>query len=174
MSSDHGIVKKLVTQLGLKPHPEGGFYREIYRSSHKISKSALPEIYSGDHAYSTCAYFLLPRGHVSVFHRLLSDEQWHFYLGGPLHLVQIYPNGEMVRIVLGSQFEKGEKFFHFVSSGCWFGAYPDDSAEFALVGVTVAPGFEFTDFEMADPALLKKKYPHASKMIDRLSFSERL
>jgi predicted cupin superfamily sugar epimerase len=137
---------ELILELKLEPHPEGGFFRETYRSKH-----------------STAIFFLLPRGHASKFHRLKSDEVWHVYGGGPLHVVELV-DGKVQDILLSA-----DRPQHVVPGGTWFGSYPDPSADYALVGCTVAPAFEFKDFEMAKRESLLEEFPLAKSMIERLT-----
>jgi predicted cupin superfamily sugar epimerase len=139
-------AEDLIRELDLAPHPEGGFFRETYRSKH-----------------STAIFFLLPRGHVSKFHRLKSDEVWHVYAGGPLHVIEL--EGDRAKDTVLSQ----DRPQHVVPGGVWFGSYPDPSADYALVGCTVAPAFEFTDFEMAKREPLLEEFPLAKDLILKLT-----
>lgn len=136
----------LIARFRLAPHPEGGYFRETYRSAH-----------------STAIYFLLPRGHVSKFHRLKSDEVWHLYAGGPLHVIELTPNG-VKETVLDSHRPQ-----YVVPGGTWFGSFPDPRANLAFVGCTVAPAFEFAHFEMAKRESLLKEFPLARVMIEKLT-----
>lgn len=164
-------VEELVKLYDLKPHPEGGFYNEYYRDKGVIPKGVLPGRFKGDRNYSANIYFLLPEGKKSNLHRIASDESWHFYLGGPLTLVQISPTGKVETILLGQDVRSGQKVAHVVPAGYWFGAYPAKGSRFSFVGCTVAPGFDFADFEMGDSAtLLKfKEFPEAKEVIERLT-----
>jgi predicted cupin superfamily sugar epimerase len=153
----------------MKPHPEGGFYRETFRSSGIIAKSGLPQNFNGDRSFFTAIYFLLSEGKNSKLHRLKSDEAWHFYLGGPLTLIQISPEGHLQTIVLGNDLAAGHQLQHVVPAGYWFGAYPNVGSEFSLVGCTVAPGFDFSDFEMADRKTLLQTFPHLSTIVQQLT-----
>lgn len=164
-------VEELVKLYDLKPHPEGGFYSEYYRDKGIIPKSVLPSRYKGDRNYSTNVYFLLPEGKKSKLHRIASDESWHFYLGDPLTIVQISPKGKVETILLGQDVGSGQKVAHVVPAGYWFGAYPAEGSRFSFVGCTVAPGFDFADFEMGDHSTLLefKKFPEAKKVIERLT-----
>ena len=139
-------AEKLIKDLGLSPHPEGGFYKETYRSEH-----------------STAIYYLLSRGQKSRLHRIKSDELWHFYAGDSLVVVEILESGEVKETKLSQ-----EKFQHMVPGGTWFGAYLPEGAEFALVGCTVAPAFRYEDFEFADKEQMMASYPKAKGVIERL------
>lgn len=162
-------AKDLIQFYDLSPLPfEGGFYKETYRAQGVIPKEAL-ETHKGDRHFSTAIYFLLPKGVKSKLHRIKSDELWHFYLGGPLHVVQLFPGGKVEEIILGNNIKKGELLQHVVPAGCWFGAYPNENTDFSFVGCTVAPGFDFADFELADKQELSLQFPHVKDIIHELS-----
>jgi uncharacterized protein len=158
-------AQNLIEEFDLKEHPEGGYFRESYRSSETISQQALPSRYKGDRCFSTAIYFLLPFGTVSELHRIASDEVWHFYLGGPLELLQIFPDGKMEKTILGQDVAAGQKVQHMVPAGCWFGSRPAEGSEYSFMGCTVAPGFDFADFELADIEELSQKYPKLKQEI---------
>lgn len=160
-------AQELIRILGLKPHPEGGFYRETYWAAGKIPAGVLPSAFHGDRSFCTCIYFLLPSGSCSRFHRIASDEIWHFYLGGPLELIQLGGEEEARRILLGPNLEQGEQLQCVVPAGCWFAARPLSS--WSLVGCTVAPGFDFAEFELASREELLKVYPQARPLIEALT-----
>lgn len=149
-------------------HPEGGYYRETYRSMECIDRVNLPPRFGGDRAYSTGALYLLTRGSRSRLHRIQSDEMWHFYLGGPLLIAEISPEGSVRETVLGNDILQGHEVQWLVPAGCWFGAYPLEEAEYCFVGCTVAPGFDFADFEMGDRETLLRQYPGAQRVIEKL------
>ena len=154
----------------LVPHPEGGFYRETYRAGEMISKGNLPDHYQGgERHYSSAIYYLLREGEMSRLHRLVSDEVWHFYLGGPLTIAEIRDGGRVEEIVLGSHPALGQQQQHVVRGGTWFGAYPHGGAEYSFVGCTVAPGFDFADFEIGDRQELIQEFPTAREVIERLT-----
>lgn len=165
-------VDQLVKQLELQPHPEGGYYREHYRDSGVIPHAVLSEKFKGNRNYSASIYFLLPKGNFSAMHRIPSDEGWHFYLGDPMTVVQISPEGKVEKIILGQDILKGQKVQHVVPAGYWFGAYPNPGSEYSLVGCTVAPGFDFADFEMGTRAALLKQFPNAKDVIEHLTYKE--
>jgi len=152
-------VEKLVKQFNLQPHPEGGWYKETYRSQESIASSALPERFSGDRSLATAIYFLLEKGNFSAFHRIKSDECWHFYSGDPLNIYIIQLNGELETIVLGNDIDKGQNFQYVVPANCWFASRPAEGSEYCFVGCTVSPGFDFDDFELADAGKLAILYP---------------
>ncbi len=156
-------------RLRLAPHPEGGYYRETYRSSETVARGALPKRFPGARAISTAIYFLLPSGDVSRFHRLRSDELWHFHAGSALVIVLLESGGDAREIVLGDDPDRGETFQAVVPAGSWFGAYVRAAGSFALAGCTVAPGFDFADFELADGAALLRRFPEQAALIARLT-----
>jgi hypothetical protein len=158
-------VEELIRKFDLQKHPEGGYFIESYRSSEFISREALPSRYKGDHSFSTSIYFLLPAGTASRLHRIASDEVWHFYLGGPLELLQISPDGRMDKVMLGQDLAAGQKVQHVVPAGYWFGARPADGSAYSFVGCTVAPGFDFADLELADSEDLCRRFPTLRKVI---------
>jgi predicted cupin superfamily sugar epimerase len=157
-----------ITHLGLIPHPAGGYYKETYRSEGTID-SSLPDGISGPRSFSTGIYFLLEHGNFSAFHRIKSDEMWHFYAGDPLEVIEITPQGKLIITVLGNNLERGEVFQYVVPAGHWFGSRVKAGGIFSLVGCTVAPGFDFADFEMAEQDDLKKKFPYHSSIIEELT-----
>lgn len=160
----------LIKQLELVRHPEGGWYRETYRSEESIQVTALPERFAGDRSVCTVIYFLLQSGDISALHRIKSDEIWHFYAGELLTVHVITPQGEYYSLKLGSNIVAGETFQCVVPAGCWFGAeVPGEGC--SLVGCTVAPGFDFSDFEMGNRETLLKQFPEQSAIIQRLTRS---
>jgi len=159
-----------ITHLGLLPHPEGGYYKETYRSSEMITSPALPDRYDGDRHFSTAIYFLLRSEDRSVFHRIKSDELWHFYQGSTL-LIYVLQQNELQILRLGSDLEKGEALQVVIPANSWFGALVEKQESFALCGCTVAPGFDFNDFEMAQQEDLLALYPNNREIIKRLTHS---
>lgn len=148
----------VVAQLKLTPHPEGGCFAESFRDTERIRGDALPSRFGGrDHAFSTSIYFMLRAGEVSRLHRISSAELWFFHLGAPLTVVELLSSGELIKTVLGGDVLAGQRLQHAVPAGTWFGAlHTQDegslaSDAYSLVSCTVAPGFEFADFELAQP-----------------------
>jgi predicted cupin superfamily sugar epimerase len=158
-----------IHHLGLSPHPEGGYYRVNYQSSLTIARSALPSNYQGDRSASTAIYFLLDGENFSAFHRIASDELWHFYAGSSLVVYVIDGDGNYSELQLGCEADQGEVFQAVVKSGCWFASRVKDGVGFSLVGCTVAPGFDFADFELAVRSELIEKYPAQRKLIEELT-----
>ncbi|MCB0403999.1 MAG: cupin domain-containing protein [Bdellovibrionales bacterium] len=158
----------LIKELGLLPHPEGGFYAETYRDAGTIPKAVLPDRFAGDRNYSTAILFLLSKGEHSRLHRIASDEVWHFYAGDPLVVLEISPSGQLKETRLGQNVLAGDRLQHVVPAGAWFGAYPAAGSEYCLVGATVAPGFDFADFELAEAERLEAEFPEHKDVIRRL------
>jgi predicted cupin superfamily sugar epimerase len=154
--------------LQLQAHPEGGYFRENYRAAESVAKSNLPSRFSGERSFSTAIYFLLRSSDRSVFHRIKSDELWHFYDGGPLSIYLLRDTKLEVR-VLGKDVEQGELPQLIIPANCWFGARVNKSNSFCLCGCTVSPGFDFADFEMANRASLLKEYPQHQQIIEELT-----
>lgn len=162
----------LIEQLQLSPHPEGGYFRETYRASETIPAPALPPRFKADRQFSTAIYFLLPEGGISRLHRIAADEVWHFYLGAPLTIVQMHPDHGLQQIQLGQHLLGGEVLQWVVPAGWWFGASGATPQGYSLVGCTVAPGFDFADFEIAERSSLQTtmaQFPAARAWIDRLT-----
>lgn len=157
-----------ILALELQPHPEGGYYRQTYASEEQLNAAALPPRFGGDRSVSTAIYFLLEGNDYSAFHRINSDELWHFYTGGSLHIYVIHPDGRGEVLLLGNDLANGYRFQQVVKAGCWFASKPATENSFSLVGCTVAPGFDFADFEMADENKLLQQYPQHSKWIELL------
>ena len=162
------ITDQLIQQYNLEPHPEGGWYKQSYKSKEQIAATALPERFSGDRAFSTAIYFLLEQGDFSAFHRIKSDECWHFYSGDPLLIYIIDQDGELKIISVGNDFKEGQSFQYVVPANCWFASRPAPGSEYCFVGCTVSPGFEFEDFELADLTELSAIYPKHKKIIEQL------
>ena len=136
-------VAELIATLDLQPHPEGGYYREIFRSALEVA----PADGRGPRAALTTIYFLLPPGAHSRWHRVASDEVWHLYEGGPLALLQLDADAtSLARIALGRDHARGEVPVHVVPAHAWQAAQAGETH--ALVGCTVGPGFTFDDFDL--------------------------
>jgi predicted cupin superfamily sugar epimerase len=155
-----------ITRLGLIRHPEGGWYRETYRSRESIARAHLPARFDGDRAFSTAIYYLLESGDFSALHRIRQDEVWHSYDGSPLTLHLISPEGEYSTIALGRESGTPQAV---TPAGWLFAATVDDADSFSLAGCTVAPGFEFADFEMPSREELCRAYPRHRELIARLT-----
>lgn len=163
-------AEQIITKLHLIPHPEeGGFYRETYRSTETIEKDALPLRYMGEREYSTCIYYLLTPTTFSHIHRLQSDEIFHFYLGDPCEMIQLSPDGTGKIITLGNDIEAEQQMQIVVNTHTWQGMKLKEGGKFALLGTTVAPSFEFQDYEHGKRETLLIKYPDFKEQIVSLT-----
>ena len=169
MLRSHFSAEQLIRVHDLRPHPEGGYFRETYRSAETLPGKCLPARYGGSRSYSTAIYYLLPSGSVSQLHRIASDELWHFYLGGPLTIAEFKANGSTDQVVLGQAVDQGQRLQHVVKAGTWFGAFPSQGSHYSFLGCTVAPGFDFLDFELATRTDLLIHYPDHREIITRLT-----
>lgn len=165
-------IQALVDTFNLLPHPEGGFYKELYRSVDTISAQALKGNFEGDRNYCTSIYFLLTASNFSAFHRIKQDEVWHFYGGSPLIVHVIDFEGNYVAHRLGFDLKNHIAPQLVVPAGCWFAssvATENDPDAYSFVGCTVAPGFDFRDFELAKRAELVAVYPAHREIIEILT-----
>jgi len=162
-------ARKYIEKLQLKAHPEGGYYREVFRAGEIILADHLPKRYKSSRNFSTSIYFLLEGNQVSNFHRLKSDEQWHFYDGSGIVIYVIEEGGNLSKILLGRNIEKGESIQTVIKHNSWFGAELIDKTSFALIGCTVSPGFDFSDFELGKKAKLLDEYPDYEYTIIKLT-----
>ena len=156
-----------INQLKLNPHTEGGFYAETYRSPGIIPANALQE-FDGARHYSTAIYYLLEQGDFSAFHKIKSDECWHYYAGDTLLIHVLHNDGTYQCVQLGLAINKDETFQFVVTANTWFAAECAADSRFVLTGCTVAPGFDFADFEMADKYSLAQEFPAHRAIISRL------
>lgn len=162
-------IQELVEQLELTEHPEGGFYKETYRSEGTIPQGELGKYFSGDRNYSTGIYFLLTSGNFSAFHRIKQDEMWHFYEGDPLIIHMIDEKGSYSSQVIGLDLSNGQVPQFVVPKDVWFASEVLDKGTYSLVGCTVSPGFDFEDFELADRETLSNKFPDHKNIIERMT-----
>jgi len=153
-------IKFLIEKLNLKPHPEGGWFGETYRSIEKVGEK------EKSRNLSTAIYFLLEKGQFSALHKIKSDEIWHFYKGYPLEIFWIDPSGKWNTQLLGNDLLKNELPQFTIQAGLWFGSRPAKRSDYSLVGCTVSPGFDFADFQLAEKEELLKQYPHLQKEIE--------
>jgi uncharacterized protein len=167
-NADNLNAEYWINKLGLEKHPEGGWFKETYRAGEEIKKEHLHERYSGPRHHSTSIYFLLTGDAFSAFHRIKSDELWHFYTGSPVTVCMIDDVGNYSEIKIGANPEEGEIFQCVIPKGVWFGAMVKEPDSFTLVGCTVSPGFHFDDFELARRSLAEK-YPQHKEIIERLT-----
>ena len=164
-------AKTWIKKLDLQPHPEGGYFKEIYHSEELIPINALPSRYNGPRSFGTSIYYLLELDQFSSFHRLKSDELWHFYDGSSVQLYLLFPDGQLNKIILGPEIEDKEFLQITIPAGCWFAAHPVDENSFSLAGCTVFPGFDFDDFELADRIKLISEFPQYEDIINKLTRS---
>ncbi|MCU4154492.1 cupin domain-containing protein [Carboxylicivirga sp. A043] len=162
-------IDTIIKKLDLSPHPEGGYFKETYRSVGEIKADSLSSDYKGSRSYSTCIYFLLTSNNFSAFHRIKQDEIWHFYDGSPLLLHIITPEGLYIKHRIGWDIINGEIPQFVVPGGCWFGAEVVADEAYSLVGCTVSPGFSFDDFELKPRNELIELFPHLEKEISHLT-----
>ncbi|MDN5203898.1 cupin domain-containing protein [Fulvivirgaceae bacterium BMA10] len=158
-----------IQALDLQEHPEGGHFKEVYRSNELINEEDLPERFKGKRCFSTSVYYLLNGNEFSSFHKIKSDELWHFYAGTALTLYVIDSGGQLQKIKLGKDLANSESFQTTVQAGNWFAARVNDPESYALVGCTVAPGFDFDDFELASRKNLIATYPQHKNIIESLT-----
>ncbi|WP_298898818.1 cupin domain-containing protein [uncultured Psychroserpens sp.] len=162
-------IQQIIKQLELQPHPEGGYFKETYRSSGEIKNDSLGDNYNGQRNYSTCIYFLLTSDNFSALHRIKQDEIWHFYNGSPIRLHVISESGIHTEHLIGNDLNKGEVPQYIVPGGCWFAAEVIDKNAYSLVGCTVSPGFSFEDFELKSRTELMALFPDKETIITRLT-----
>ncbi|MCP4130007.1 MAG: cupin domain-containing protein [bacterium] len=158
-----------VEKLHLQEHPEGGFFKETYRAHEQADAAALPDRFSGSRSFSTAIYFLIPGVSFSAFHRIKSDEIWHFHTGSTLTIHFISPDGSYSKLLLGDNPDEGEFFQAVVPAGYWFAATVNNQDSFSLVGCTVSPGFDFTDFELGNRDNLTELFPQHKGIIAQLT-----
>lgn len=156
-----------VENLNLLPHPEGGFYKETYRSDLEIDLQNLNPDWNGKRSLCTGIYFLLENKNFSAFHKIKSDELWHFYAGDPITIHMIDHQGNYSVQDVGNDVENGELLQYLVPANTWFASEVKDNRSYALVGCTVSFGFDFNDFEMADSSLIKS-FPEHSEILEGL------
>jgi len=155
---------EVIALLKLQPHPvEGGFFRETYRSSESLSRA------DTDRSLSTAIYYLLTPTTVSALHRLPGDEVFHFYRGDPVRMLQLWPDGSTRRIVLGTDLRAGQVPQLVVPGGVWQGSLLIEGGQFALLGATMAPGFDYADYGAGDRSEMTALYPEVAEMIERLT-----
>ena len=161
-------AQSYIQALQMRPHPEGGFFQESYRSEQTMQAPA-PGGGSVQRNVCTAIYFLLEAGNFSAFHRIKSDEIWHFYAGQALEVLELLPDGELCCTRLGSDILRGEIPQYVVPADTWFASRVVDGGTFSLVGCTVAPGFDFADFQLARRQELLEIFPQHRQIITELT-----
>ena len=158
-----------IDALQMEAHPEGGFFKETYRSRHLMDVTQGSGGTPVHRSVSTGIYFLLEKNNFSAFHKIKSDEMWHFYGGQALEVLELNERGELGCTRLGPDILGGEVHQHVVPANTWFASRVAAGGSFSLVGCTVAPGFDFADFWLADRAMLVASFPQHSQTIAELT-----
>ncbi len=165
-------ARQIIEALGLQPHPiEGGYFVETYRAEEGIPGDHLPDAYATTAArsFGTAIYYLLTAETFSELHRLPTEEVFHLYLGGPVRMLQLDPDGSGREVVIGTDLLAGERPQIVVPAGVWQGSRLAPGVEFALLGATMAPGFDFADYEQGRRSLLVDQYPEFADLIRSLT-----
>lgn len=162
-------IQTIIRKLNLQPHPEGGYFKETYRSSGFIKEVELGGDFSGDRNYCTAIYFLLTSEAFSAFHKINQDEIWHFHQGAPLKIHMISPDGHYSHVIMGSCITDGEALQFVVPAKYWFAAEVLNKNNYSLVGCTVSPGFDFRDFDLAKRSQLTELFPEHEKLVQKFT-----
>lgn len=163
-------AKQIIKMLNLVPLPEeGGYYIETYRSDDVIAAGALPDRYAYDKTFSTAIYFLITPDDFSAMHRIPSEEIFHFYAGDSVEMLHLYPDGSHAKIIMGNNLEVGEVPQVIVPRGIWQGCRIKLGGKYALLGTTVAPAFDFDDYENGNRCELTAQYPECMDFIKELT-----
>jgi len=163
-------AEEIKRMLRLEPHPiEGGHFLETWKSEEQIPHAALPARYGGARAAGTAIYYLLEPSTFSEMHRLISDEVFHFYLGDPVEMLQLWPDGSSRVVVLGNDLAAGMLPQFIAPKGVWQGTRLVPGGEVALLGCTVSPGFDFADYETGRREHLLREYPESAALIEALT-----
>lgn len=163
------VAEEIIKHFNLEAHPEGGFFKEIYRSKGEILEKDLGKDFTGNRNLATSIYFLLTSDKFSAFHKINQDEIWHFYKGSPLKIHMIGPNGKYSYIILGLDFKNNEIPQFTVPAKTYFAAEVIDEKSFSFVGCAVSPGFDFRDFVLPSFKELSQEFPKQAKVIKRLT-----
>lgn len=163
----HSTAADWISRLQLQQHIEGGWYGRVYEAGLQLKKETLPPAFKGDRPVCTHIYFLLQQNEFSAFHRIASDELWHFYDGDPLLIYELNENG-LTKHQLGNDMANGFIPFTVIKAGSWFGSRLQAGGSFALVGCTVSPGFDFADFELAKADELSAKFPGHKELVNEM------
>ncbi len=156
--------------LKLEPHPvEGGSFLQTWCAAETIPQSALPAQYAGPRPAGTCIYYLLEPGTFSEMHRLTSDEIYHFYLGDPVEMLQLAPDGRARKLIIGSDLANGQHPQLLVPKNVWQGSRLLSGGKVALLGCTMSPGFDYADYEAGARDVLVRDYPEFAELIEKLT-----
>jgi uncharacterized protein len=158
-------AKFWIKKLNLDEHPEGGYFANTYRSDKIIELFG----YNGTRSVCTAIYYLLTGNQFSSFHIMKSDEIWHFYSGSSLTLFIIDSKRRLNKVILGPNFDEGERFQVVVKSGCWFAVSINKKNSYSLVGCTVSPGFDYKDWKIGNRKRLTEMYPEHKKIIEKFT-----
>ena len=162
--------KEIIELLNLQPLPkEGGYYRETYKSKENILTESLSDKFSEAKSFCTAIYYLLIPDTFSALHKLTTDEIFHFYLGDPVVMLQLHQNMTSEVIILGQKIDEGQQVQVVVPKGTWQGTYLLEGGNFALMGTTMAPGFDFSDYVKGVRDSLKQQYPDQKELIIKLT-----
>lgn len=160
----------LIKKFNMKLLPgEGGYYSETHRAEHILSQSSLPASYNSDRSLSTAIYYMLTPDTKSLLHRLPTDEIYHFYLGDPVLMMNLYLDGSIKKTILGHNIKDGHAVQIVVPGGVWQGSYLLEGGKFALMGTTMSPGFDFEDNEIGNRENLIKTYSSQKEIITKLT-----
>lgn len=162
-------AQEIINKFDLTKHPEGGYFKETYRSKGTITNENLDSHFIGGRNFSTGIYFLLTSDSFSAFHKINQDEMWHFYIGTTLKLHMIAPNGDYSYVLIGNDILNDEVPQFVVPAQYWFAVEVVQEDSFAFTGCTVAPGFDFNDFVLPERTELIKIFPQHSEIITRLT-----
>ena len=163
-------AQDLIRMFDMKVLPEeGGYYYETYRSAHSLRVSSLPDESNSERSLSTAIYYLHTPDTKSLLHRLPTEEIYHFYLGDPVLMLHLYPDGRTETFTLGHDINQGQSVQLTVPKGVWQGSYLLGGGKFALMGTTMSPGFDFADNEIGDREKLIRLYPSQEKLIEKLT-----
>ena len=165
MSGLDTSVPGIVKSLALTPHPEGGYFREIWRDGKFITGNRPGTLRNA----STSILFLVPHNGRSRLHRLTSDETWNFNLGGAIAIYEMTANGPPIKTIIGPKGNPHSEISHTIKAGTWFGAIPEPGTVFSLVACSVIPGFDYSDFEIAERGAMLREYPQSAEIIDILT-----
>lgn len=163
-------AEKIIKKLKLSAHPEGGYFRETYRSKELARTECLPSEYGSARNFSTSIYFLLKSGQYSAFHKIRQDEIWHFYKGSPVEHHTLSEEGEHTQVIIGNDILNGEVPQYVVPANHWFAAKLIHEEDYCLVGCTVSPGFNFADFELPKREFLLKKFPEHQDLVHNFTY----
>ena len=164
-----GEAENIAKKLNMQPHPEGGYFKETYRSSGEITPENLGCDFTENRNFSTCIYFLLTSDTFSAFHKIKQDEIWHFYKGSPVKLHVISAEGVYSCMIIGNDLERNETPQFVVKAKDWFAAEVINKDSYSLLGCTVSPGFDFKDFELAERNSLIGEFPEYKSIIEKLT-----